>query len=80
MGWHGVANAVPGEQDAISMPTLRIFLQFSITAFTFAAKERSPKILVEISLGLCNIQGNSIFSYIHFINFTLYIAFYIFNI
>ena len=30
-----------------------------------AAKESSPKILVEINLGLCNIQESSIFSCIH---------------
>ena len=55
MGWHGVANAAPGQQDAIIMPHLRIFLQFSIIAFTSVAKERSRTILVEIRIGLYNI-------------------------
>ena len=58
MGWHGVANATPGQQDAIILPSLRIFLQFFIVVsccFIFVAKETSPKMLVEINLGLCNM-------------------------
>ena len=35
----------------------------SLALFIFvAAKERSPKILVEINLGLCSIQENSTFA------------------
>ena len=30
MGWRGVATATPGQQDAIFLPPLRIFLQFLI--------------------------------------------------
>ena len=41
------------------------FLSISYCSFVFLAKERSPKILVEINLGLCNLQENSIFSCIH---------------
>ena len=66
MGWHGVANATPRQQDAILLPPLRIFLQFFIVFIIVAAKERSPIILVEINLGLCNIQENSIFTCILF--------------
>ena len=60
---HGVADATPGQQDTIS---LIIFLQFFYCCFIFVAKERFPKILVEINLGLFNIQENLIFSCTHF--------------
>ena len=52
MGWHGEANATPGQRDAILLPPLRIFLQFFNGCFIIAAKERSPEILAEINLGL----------------------------
>ena len=45
------------------------FLGIFYCSFVFLAKERSPKILVEINLGLCSIQGHSIFSCIHLIHF-----------
>ena len=49
-----------------------IYLQFTFTifycCFIFVAKERFPKILVEINLGLCSIEENSIFSCIQFIH------------
>ena len=65
MGWHGVATATAGQEDTIFLPLLRIFLQFFIVVFCcfifVAAKERSPKSLVEIHLGLYNIQENSVF-------------------
>ena len=53
MGWHGMANATPGQQDAILLPPQRVSLQFFYGCLIIVAKERSPKILVEISLGLC---------------------------
>ena len=65
MGLHGVANATPGQQDAIVLPPVKIFLQFFIVVsccFISLAKESSPNIVVEINLGLCNIQENSVFS------------------
>ena len=71
MGYHGVATATPGQQDAIFLPPLRIFLQFFIVVFCcfiLVAKESSAKSLVEINLGLCNIQENSVFSCIQFIH------------
>ena len=71
MGWHGVANAPPGQQDANFLPPLIIFLQFFIVVFccfVFVAKERSFKILVEISIGLYNIQEKSVFSCMQFIH------------
>ena len=55
MGWHGVANATPGQLDPIFLPSPRIFLQFFTVVFCCfisVAKEISPKILVEINLGL----------------------------
>ena len=30
MGWRGVANATPGQQDVTFLPPLRIFLQFFV--------------------------------------------------
>ena len=71
MGWHGVATAPPGQQDAIFLPPLRIFLQFFIVVFCcfiFVAMERSPKTLTEINVGLCSLQENSVFSCIQFIH------------
>ena len=71
MGWHGVATATPEQQDGIFLPPLRIFLQFFVVVFCyfiFVAKERSPKILVEINVGLCSLQENSVFSCIQFIH------------
>ena len=67
---HGVAwGGTPGQQDAILSPLLRIFPpSFYGCLIIVAAKERSPKILVEVSLGLCNIQESSIFSCRHFIH------------
>ena len=54
LGWHGVANATPGQQNAIFVLPLRIFQQFFYRCFVFVAKERYPRILVEINLcGKC---------------------------
>ena len=64
MGWHGVALATHGQLDATPENFLAIFYY----CFIFVAMERS-KILVDINLGLCNIQGNSIFSCIHLMHY-----------
>ena len=54
MEWHGVANANPGKQNASFIPQfLAIFFYF---CFIFVDKERSLEILVELSLGLCDIH------------------------
>ena len=42
MGWHGVANAISGQQDATILPTLGIVYCYSI----FIVKEISTEILV----------------------------------
>ena len=66
-----MTNATPGQQDAIFLPPMRIFLQFFIVVFCcfiFVAKERSPNIVVEINLGLCKMQETSVFSWIEFIH------------
>ena len=76
MGWHGVANVTPGQQDTTFLPPpenfLAIcyccFLLFFYDCFIIVAKERSAKIVVEINLGLFNIQENSILSCINFIH------------
>ena len=71
---HGVVcggKATPGQMDGNWMASFcppEDFLAIVYCSFIIvAAKERSPKILVKINLGLCNIQENSIFSCIHFI-------------
>ena len=51
-----VANVTPGQENAILLLPLRIFLQFFHGYFAVVAKERSPKILVEINLGLCTYK------------------------
>ena len=66
MGWHGVADATPGQQDIIFLTPLNIFLQSFYRCFILVAKERYPESQVEISLGLFNIQENLIFSCTHF--------------
>ena len=67
---HGVAwggRCHPWATGCHPFATPEDFLASFYCCFVFvAAKERSPKILVEINLGLCNIQENSIFSCIHF--------------
>ena len=42
MGWHGVANAISGQQDATILPTLGIVYCYAI----FVVKEISTEILV----------------------------------
>ena len=61
MGWHGVANATPGQQDASILPPLGIFY----CCLIFVAKEISPEILVELNLGLYGILECSIFFCTH---------------
>ena len=64
MGWHEVANAAPGniftgcQFFATPGNIFAIFYCF----FIFLAKERSPEILVQLNLGLCDILEFSIFS------------------
>ena len=54
--------------------TAENFLAILYCCFIIVAKKRSPKILVEINLSLCNIKENSILSCIHFIqSWTKYI-------
>ena len=52
MGWHGVAN----------------FLHLSYYCFIVVAKEKSPEIMDELNLSLCDILGGSIFSCTHIIH------------
>ena len=73
MGWHGVANSTPGQWGAILLPSLRIFLHFFYSCFIIVGKEKSPKILVEINLGLVQTRKFNLFLH------TLY-AFYCDNI
>ena len=57
MGWHGVANATPGQQ-----------VTSLLSPFIFVDKKRSPEILVEFNLDLCNIPESSLFSCTHIVH------------
>ena len=60
-----MVNATSRQQDSSFLPTLEIFLQCFII---FVVKERSPEILFELNLSLCDILEISIFSCTHFIH------------
>ena len=56
MGWHGVANATPGQQEDIFFPPLGTFLAIVYCCFIFATtKEKCPEILVELKFNLCDM-------------------------
>ena len=44
------------------------FLVMFYCCCIFLPKERSPEMLVELNLGLCDILASSIFSYKHIVN------------
>ena len=67
MGWHGEANATPGQQNATFLPPLGIFLHFFNCCFIFVDNERS-EIVVQLNLGLCKILESSIFSCTHIVH------------
>ena len=67
MGWHEVANTNPGQQDARFLPPWEIFSNV-YSCCIFVDKERSPEILVQLILGLCDILESSIFSCTHIIH------------
>ena len=46
MGWHGVANATPGQQDPSFLPPLGNSVNFVSCCFFVIAKEGSPDMLV----------------------------------
>jgi len=71
VGWHGVANATLGQQDASFLPLLRITLHISYCCIIILAKEISPKIIDKLNLGLFNILESSIFSCTHIINWNV---------
>ena len=72
MGWHGVANATPGQQGDIFLPPLGIFIAIVYCCFIFvAAKEKCPGILVELKFNLCDMLESSITSYIYIIHLIL---------
>ena len=68
MGWHGVANATYGQQGASFLAPLRTFSVILYCCFIFRAKDRSPEMLAEINLGLCDILESSVFSCTHTIH------------
>ena len=68
MGWHGVADATPGQQGDIFLPPLGISLAIVYSCFLFAtAKEKYPELMVELKFNLCDMLGSSIVSYIYII-------------
>ena len=59
MGWQGVANAPPEQQNTLFLPPLESFIAIFYCCLVFVvAMERYPKILTEIYLGLCSIHEN----------------------
>ena len=68
MGWHGGGKCHPWATGCHPFATPENFIAIFYFCFIIVAKQRSLKILVEINLGLCKIQENSIFSCIHFIH------------
>ena len=67
MGWHGVANATSGLQDARFLPPLGNFFQFFYCCFIFVDKARSLETLVQLNLGLCDILESSIFYFTYIV-------------
>ena len=58
MGWHGVAIAIPGQQDdSFSHPWGHFPTYYCYFIFVF--KERFPETYVELNLGLCDILMSS---------------------
>ena len=69
MGWHGGGKCHHWATGCHLSATLENFLAMFYCSFIIvAAKERCPKLSVEINLSLYNIQENSIFSSTHFIH------------
>ena len=64
---HGVANAIPGQQDVSLLPPLGIFFAI-VYCCKIVDKERSPEILVQLKLGLSDILESSIFSCTHIVH------------
>ena len=62
MGWHGVANATPRQQDASFLLPLRIFLHSAYCCIIVVAKEIPPDIIDKPNISLCDILENSTFS------------------
>ena len=60
MGWNGREMPPLGDRMPVFCHPSEFFAVFCC-CFTFAAKERS-EVLAELSLGLCDIRGSSIFS------------------
>ena len=72
MGWHGVAwgGNIVGNYHPLAIgyqffATPRKFFAFSCYWFIVVAQEKSPGIMVELNLGLCEILVRSIFSCAH---------------
>ena len=67
---HGLAcgaKSTPGQQDASFLPPHGFFAIF-YCCFIFLHKKRSPEILVQLNLGLCDILESSIFSCTHIVH------------
>ena len=64
MGWHRMVNTTSGQQNASPG---ELFTTFHC-CFTFVDRERSPEILVQLNLGLCDILESSISSCTHIVH------------
>ena len=58
-----LSNRVP-----VFLPPLGIFFRFSCYFIIVVAKEKSPEIMDELNLGLCDILESLIFSCTHIIH------------
>ena len=64
MGW----QLPPLSNRLLVFATLGIFFHFSCYCIIVVAKEKSPEVMVELNLGLCDILESSIFSYTHIVH------------
>ena len=71
VGWHGVVIATSGLQGASFLPTPGKFFALFYCCFIIVDKERSPEILVQLNLRLCDILESSIFSSTHIVHLSV---------
>ena len=67
MGGHGVADAIPGQQDTIFLPPQRIFLQFLLLLYLYGQGEISYDFDSDQPWS-CSIPENLTFSCTNFIH------------
>ena len=70
-GWHRVVNATSKQQGVSLLPPQGVFLQLFLLLLFLVAKERFPKIVVELNVGHCVTLESSIFSCTYIIHLIL---------